>query len=344
MKTKTITEETYVLNLNVIKETLNDNQDSSSISKIDYNIFYDQLADIIEKNGEWKDTLSRQLLKWGFEVLSLEFPENIEFEMQTEANKRINDLLHKILINPLDQTTLEDPILEGDWVWEKWMLDDYQESFLQFSSKVISPFYGKEIEKIIPHTFAKEMLVWARSISLLTNSLSKEVIDLDNKSVTVKKNCTEVNEKQNPVLSKGKVFLYQKLAKIAVKLQNERFYREQVEIELRQQQLLIKQNEELNRQHEIRLEEWKLETKNSLEKGLENIENTKGKEIELLQSLNEERTKVNIDLKENLEKMETKLTTCEKNLQYVQSRNSQLEQELGYLQNRINKKDKCTIS
>src|SRR5208282_2934988 len=86
-----------------------------------------------------------------------ELPESPERTLEG-AVQRIDTLRDVILCNPFDRSTLKDPWLVGDIVWEKYVLDRFQACLSAVSAIQIDAR---------PHAFAKEILGWLESLEPL---------------------------------------------------------------------------------------------------------------------------------------------------------------------------------
>ncbi|MEI6242167.1 MAG: hypothetical protein WCP39_02040 [Chlamydiota bacterium] len=61
-------------------------------------------------------------------------------------------LRKEILINPLDRSALQDPVIERTWTWERWMHEEYRKHFQE------SPLNGKPMNGETPaHLFAQDL-------------------------------------------------------------------------------------------------------------------------------------------------------------------------------------------
>ncbi len=149
----------------------------------DWHAAFDRLAEISINFEELNDETSVKLFAWTAKILKVDLPQEAEmeeFKAWTESGREaINELALDILINPLDRAPLKEPMLGSDgWVWEKWILDDYQ----TFSKT--SPFDGKALSAKV-HQFAQEMLAWMESVkSLIGDTASTSCISADVASST----------------------------------------------------------------------------------------------------------------------------------------------------------------
>ena len=84
----------------------------------------DNLFHILSNYPGHDDYLSHQIMCWGGRVVEDIKKHNPDREGDLEkiATQRINELVQEIFFNPLDDSPFQEPVIEGDWVWEKWML------------------------------------------------------------------------------------------------------------------------------------------------------------------------------------------------------------------------------
>lgn len=115
----------------------------------------ESLCAILERYRSWKDPLSKKLFAWGVEVISLDLKgDNFSPQAQERALILADELARKILINPFDNSSLTEPMLDRErWVWEKSMLDDVR------TLTPNSPFTNKPFD-VTPHHFAWDIIDW----------------------------------------------------------------------------------------------------------------------------------------------------------------------------------------
>lgn len=87
----------------------------------------DRLLPICENFNSWDDPLSIKLVEW---VLD---------------SREIDVLAKRILINSIDGKRLECPVIDGEWVWDRWMLDEYTTCCTLLNYPLNSPFTGEKI-------------------------------------------------------------------------------------------------------------------------------------------------------------------------------------------------------
>lgn len=103
----------------------------------------------------WNDYLSKRLHSWGREV------DSIPATDCDALQGKCKELFEKVMVNPLDYTQkspLTKPVLERNWIWEQSLIQNY----LRHCDT--SPYDGKKMEEIRPHTFAEKVIAWARGI------------------------------------------------------------------------------------------------------------------------------------------------------------------------------------
>lgn len=141
---------------------------SSDTSSSAYQSSLDDLSIILVKYRDWKDVLSSQIHSWGASSFLWDGGEPTPEELRMSVIK-VDQLRTKILVNPLDQSPLKAPLLDGAWTWEKWMLDDYEVCCKEINTQFLSPFDNGLI-RAEEHTFAKETLKWLNSLTISSSS------------------------------------------------------------------------------------------------------------------------------------------------------------------------------
>lgn len=120
---------------------------------------------ICEKYKKMDDELSLEIHAWNQ-------------DNPNPTRKAIAVLAFDILIDPISRKSLENPILDGKWVWEAKILTFYQSCF--FSEVPISPYHGGPIEEKA-HVFAKEIIAYIKRVmssdSLMHTSTSVVPVD-----------------------------------------------------------------------------------------------------------------------------------------------------------------------
>jgi hypothetical protein len=152
-----------------ITQTLVDNSAAPlgnfSITADVYLAAVEELTFILDDYGDSDDFLSKRLHRWGDKVVQPRKIYGSEEAICDHFKKRVRRLMHDILINPMDPETLSEPVLDGDWVWEKWILEDYMLKCKIVKGYIESPYDECEMEPT-PHLFAQAMLVWAKTYKL----------------------------------------------------------------------------------------------------------------------------------------------------------------------------------
>lgn len=174
-----------------------------------------ELVSILEKHKNCKDPLSIKIRSW---AVKIELPENEEEvlteKFKEETLKNIQRLFKEILVDPMDGSPLQDPMLDRkDWVWEKWKLQDW----LKFS--LLSPYDKKPIEAI-PHQFANEISTWAKNCSEMmgiNTSIETAIIQVGEATHLDQAIVTQ-NSEQNQFIAMQKVSTYLILAEKAKRL------------------------------------------------------------------------------------------------------------------------------
>lgn len=126
------------------------------IQENSYEELFDNLTEILLNNEHANDPLSLKLFEWGANVCEIDInSEEDTIAFKEIARKKVH-ALQRILTNPMTNTPLISPVLDGDWIWEKSMLEDY----LTLSS--ISPYTEQSIDMRV-HSFALQMIKWLGS-------------------------------------------------------------------------------------------------------------------------------------------------------------------------------------
>lgn len=109
------------------------------------------LAEIFNKYQEsWDDPLSNRLSDWTMNV----FKHGLEIQKDTLA-QLVEDLRSKILINPIDNAFLQEPVLERQWLWDAKMLKCWR----GIKSESVFDNVSMEAEKV--HEYAVAIIRWA---------------------------------------------------------------------------------------------------------------------------------------------------------------------------------------
>ncbi len=133
---------------------------------------------LIQLHEEAKDSLSKDLIKWGKEVcaLTLYHAKNEGFVELLAA--KVHEL-RTIAVGKIDYAPLIEPVVANDRVWERWVLEDVRTVF-----DGISPYDGAKLEEGEEHVFCKEVLsvvarIFDSRASLQLQSLAKRVKALE---------------------------------------------------------------------------------------------------------------------------------------------------------------------
>jgi hypothetical protein len=175
----------------------------------------DRLTDILDQYQGYNDSLSKSLFRWGASVLQIAVKHysSATEEMAKIASERIHELATELLVNPLDGRSLQDPILERDWTWEREVHQDCRQLF-----KTISPLDGEVMNKTpAAHFFAQEMIVWAKVFTPAEEAASTQL------SLFVEGSSTAAAVRR---------FVYQRLAKAAIVQKQQRDLQESMEFAL----------------------------------------------------------------------------------------------------------------
>jgi hypothetical protein len=119
----------------------------------------DHLLDIFEKFEEQTDPLSINIRHWGANLFETAANTANSEKIMQIVQECLGILVYEILVDPINQAPLKDPILERSWVWERQMHSEYRKHFS------VSPLDEiAMLENPPPHFFAKEMLAWVKGI------------------------------------------------------------------------------------------------------------------------------------------------------------------------------------
>lgn len=169
-------------------------------SRFDAETALDQLGKILIKYDSWRDPLSLRLFKWGAKAVSVDLAGgSLGSAEWIAARTQIDKLRHKILVNPLDGSPLQHPVLEREWTWEGWQLEHYRTLHPQ------SPFDGERLTSLRPHDFALEMLAWIGSLRFVSCDFPASILE---RSLITRDSC-----EMDPAFQ---VFIYCQLARNAV--------------------------------------------------------------------------------------------------------------------------------
>lgn len=143
------------------------------VSPDTYRQYVDRLVPILESFEESTDFLSGRLRRWGIEVFELASSHSsgsLE-AISRLANEKLEELTKEILIDPLLNRPLQDPIIERNWVWERSVHTECRVLFPE-GSPLDSETMGTNPE---PHFFALAMLVFVRSVNPTDNHTENQV-------------------------------------------------------------------------------------------------------------------------------------------------------------------------
>lgn len=144
------------------------NATAQVISAYNYKTAVDRLSAILTRHIENTDTLSVRLFRWGATVLQTakssmsnqEEKDDGDERILSIAREKIAVLVDEILVNPIDNSPLKEPILERNITWESWTHREYKTLFS------ISPLDdGEMLQNPPPHLFAREMIQWAHDFT-----------------------------------------------------------------------------------------------------------------------------------------------------------------------------------
>ncbi len=106
-----------------------------------------KLNAILKLHENCDDFLSKRLERWG--------DKTVDFNLQSRVEK-----LHRLLVHPIFQTPLKNPLLDRYWVWEPQDLAWYQ----KFKNPN-SPYDGiKMAPELHPHPLAQALLLWSKQV------------------------------------------------------------------------------------------------------------------------------------------------------------------------------------
>lgn len=118
---------------------------------------------ILIEYGSERDILSKNLMAAGhaFMVYAVENHAKPFDELLEGSIQKIEEI-KKVLINPLTQSTYQNPwLVESVVTWDKTTLEEHQRHAIQFSGKVI---------KAAPHEFAQAVISWIEQLPIQKNT------------------------------------------------------------------------------------------------------------------------------------------------------------------------------
>lgn len=144
--------------------SLSSSVDQAAISAIQDAIL--NVGSIFIQYRNWNDPFSLKVHGLGVRV----FTDLENFLNNHDSTKSISEFAQKkftelldLLRNSLDKAPLEDPMLDGEWMWEKKTLMHYQ------TLSSLSPFTGKSFAAI-SHEFAKDIIAWKKKLVVKGNN------------------------------------------------------------------------------------------------------------------------------------------------------------------------------
>lgn len=125
---------------------------------------------ILERYKGWNDPLSKRLVRWGNGVAEAAKTLKSEPEEHLPAIVRgWQERLDQLMVNPITQNPLQDPVIERNWTWERNIHTLYRSQF------PLSPLDGQVMNsEPLPHLFAAELIQIRR---LKTDSRALVAID-----------------------------------------------------------------------------------------------------------------------------------------------------------------------
>ena len=158
----------------VVHFTVSPNPPPSQAESNRYLPLIGRLRAIVAQFHEMNDDLSKRLRELGEQVLDI--VDNRRFTSLAHAEEiarsRIRRLARDILINPLDDSPLQEPVMDRDGrddrdVWERRMRDDYIALAHQFQGDpALSPLDGLPMSAEAQiHLFADAMIQWMHEVS-----------------------------------------------------------------------------------------------------------------------------------------------------------------------------------
>lgn len=160
----------------------------------------ERLQAIFEKYRHWDDRLSLRIFEWGAKVSQINFEDLSQSEKMDKVERKLEKLANKILVDSLAQLPLKDPVIDGGWVWDKSILEDYKKYFDR-------SLFTNEPINAVPHDFAKEIIEWLQFLedNFPSTSHSSEAEQTNEQSlilskinlnftVLIKRSCLDSNQ------------------------------------------------------------------------------------------------------------------------------------------------------
>lgn len=286
------------------------------------------------------DPLSERLHKWGRRTVLACYAPHFIFDAEAiqKAGRRIQKLLKRVLINPLDTSPLCQPVLERHWTWEKWMLEDYQ----TLTTK--SGFDQEEMAPMVPHTFAKMMLLWAHSFPFLP----EEPLSSSTEITPVAPSClidrSLMQHSENPGVKMLKLFTYQQFIQAAIAREAIRELRYQVNETRRAMVEIREDNRAIIAENVERYEREAAEHEALIERRFEEVEEIHQGTVNLLNTriAGDEESMRNLQGK--LEETQDKCLEHERSIDHLRACYRQKAAEVEGLRNSAGKRGRCIIS
>jgi hypothetical protein len=197
-----------------------------TIQQPNYLAATEQLGGILERHQTCEDTLSLNLSRWGTGVLRafVEHRFDSADALIQLAQERIHALAHDILIDHIDDSPLENPVLDSGRTWKRTMHREFAKVFLSQS-----PFDGSAMSAEPPtHAFAQEMIDWMHSV---TFSETRALAPCERKPTEAGR--LELGQMQLldrfPQLAGFRRLAYQRMAQAAIVKEQNRQLREQLD-------------------------------------------------------------------------------------------------------------------
>jgi hypothetical protein len=152
----------------------------------------DGLDTLFSKYRTWNDLTSRNIREWGSKIFEINVNEEDLFNPENllkRTESLIHHLFHKVLVSPF-LSPFKEPILDGDFTWEKSELINYCAKYAFTTRRLFSPF-GKEIKIEIKedgihfpnmktHQFALDLICWANNLPIEPIEVKPQLISIHN--------------------------------------------------------------------------------------------------------------------------------------------------------------------
>ncbi len=184
----------------------------SLVSPNTYLEYAERLVPILEGFEGSTDFLSTRLRTWGVEVFQLvgtHASDSLE-NISRLASEKLKELTEEILVDPLLNRPLRDPVIERNWIWERSVHTECRDLFPEGS-----PLDREGMEENpAPHFFALAMIVFARSVNPSATQTDNQVSLFRN----------------DPSLGDARRFTYHTLAQNAIRGRRQQEMREKMKI------------------------------------------------------------------------------------------------------------------